>query len=258
MSSNINGFLVSLSLFCLIFYAPVSLATSKTDPHFVFNNIEYAPLVTFTVGPDFVNPGQAQDLILLPPFHNHYTSHNSLQSAFDGGVFIGLERRDIENITIQFGIAGYKDSQFSSQGDVWQFGLPLFDDLAYTYALDHARIMASSKLLTFIPSYRAIQPYCSIEIGTAFNNARDYQETPIIPDAVPTAPFGNHLQTSFAWGIGMGVDYHIVQHARIGVGYQFSDLGSASLAPTTAALTNQSLRLSQIYSNQLRFQLTVL
>lgn len=247
MISKTNGFLVKFSLFCLVVYRSISFATPMTFP-----------LVSLTLGSDFVNPGQAQSLTLFPPFQNHYTHHHHIQSVADGGIFIGVERIMTEKIAIQFGISGYKDSQFTSQGHVWQFGLPLFDDLAYTYAIHHARIMASSKLLTFIPACRTMQPYLSMEVGTAFNAARDYQERPIITNAVPTDPFGNHLQTSFAWGVGLGVDYQIFQHARIGVGYQFSDSGSASLAPTTAAITNQTLSFPHIYNNQLRFQLTIL
>lgn len=50
----------------------------------------------------------------------------------------------------------------------------------------------------------------------------------------------------------------INSHMRIGVGYQFADLGSASLGPTLDATTTETLVLSHLYTNQLRFQLTYL
>lgn len=143
------------------------------------------------------------------------------------------------------------------KGDVWQFALPEFDDLSYTYHIHHARVMASAKLLTTLiqPS---LHPYVSGEIGAAFNQASGYKETPLEVGAIPTPPFSNHSQTSFAWGVGVGVDYNLNQQIRLGVGYQFADLGSASLGQTTAELTTQSITLPHLYANQLRFQLTIL
>ena len=144
------------------------------------------------------------------------------------------------------------------KGTVWQFRSPEFEDLSYAYHISHGRVMATTKLLTTISPYQALHPYVSGEIGSGFNNTRGYQETPLEAGVLPTAPFIDHNQTSFAWGVGAGLDYDVSQHTRVGAGYQFSDLGSASLGPTPASLTNQTLSLSHIYANQLRFQLTIL
>ena len=71
-------------------------------------------------------------------------------------------------------------------------------------------------------------------------------------------PFANHNQSAFAWGLGVGLDYNLNQHIRAGVGYQFADLGSVSLGVTPAESTTQTLGLSHLYTNQLRFQFTFL
>lgn len=217
----------------------------------------WSGVITATVGPDFVNPGRAQTLTLLPPFQNHYTKGNASRAVVDAGGFIGVEWAWSEKWSAQLGASGYWDSSMTLKGDVWQFALPEFDDLSYTYHINHARVMASAKLLTTMiqPS---LHPYVSGEIGAAFNQASGYRETPLEVGAIPTPPFNNHSQTSFAWGVGVGVDYTLNQQIRLGVGYQFADLGSASLGQTTAELTGQSLSLPHIYANQLRFQLTIL
>lgn len=213
---------------------------------------------TLTIGADFVNPGQTQTLMLLPPFQNTYTKGNNSQTLTDAGGFVGIEREFNDKLSVQLGVSGYIDEQITLKGSIWQFTLPEFDDLNYKYHIRHARVMATTKLLTTIPQYSQIHPYLSGEIGTAFNHTSDYHETPLETGILPTAPFANHNQTSFAWGIGLGLDYNLNQHVRLGVGYQFSDLGRAALGPTSAALTTQTLNLSHIYVNQLRFQLTIL
>jgi len=218
----------------------------------------YRPVVTLTMGPDFVRQGQAETLSLLPPFANYYTNTNSSTRVFDGGVFIGVERAFSDKLWVQLGVSGYRDTQMSPKGHVWLFTSPEFDALSYTYHIQHTRVMAEGKFLTSLRSYQSLHPYVSWGLGAAFNAAQNYQETPLIAGAVPTAPFANHTQTSFTWGVGVGLDYTLSAHTRLGAGYQFADLGSVSLGPTPAATTNQTLHFHHLYTSQLRFQFTLL
>lgn len=215
-------------------------------------------VVTATAGPDFVNPGQSQTLTLLPPFQNHYTKAASSQTVADVGGFVGAEWVVTEKLSAQLGVSGYWDSSMNVNGEVWQFALPEFADLSYTYRIHHARVMAATKLLTTLSQHQSLHPYVSAELGAAFNQASNYQETPREVGAIATPPFSNHSQTSFTWGVGAGVDYTLNQRMRLGVGYQFADLGAVSLGQTTAQTTTQSVSLSHLYANQLRFQLTLL
>lgn len=218
----------------------------------------YLPLATFTIGPDFVQKGQAQTLSLLPPFQNHYTNTNGTSTVADVGGFVGVERFFSDKLGVQLGVSGYVNTQISPQGHVWLFASPEFDTLSYAYNIHHTRVMAEGKFLTSISAYQSIHPYVSWGLGAAFNQAQNYQETPLIAGAVPTPPFTNDTQTSFTWGVGAGFDYILSAHTRLGIGYQFTDLGSVSLGPTPAATTNQTLSFSHLYTNQLRFQFTLL
>jgi len=56
----------------------------------------------------------------------------------------------------------------------------------------------------------------------------------------------------------VGADYNINPHMRLGLGYQFLDLGKASLGPAFGATSTQTLNLPHLYVNQLRFQFTTL
>ncbi len=219
---------------------------------------QYQPLATLTIGPDFVQTGRAQTLTLLPPFQNHYTTTHRSQTATDFGAFVGVERAISPSLSAQLGAAAYIDTQLTTKGHVWQFGVPKFDNFTYGYHIKPIRAMLTSKLLTTLPNKPSLHPYVSGEIGAAFNRANNYRETPIVPLVTPMSPFSSHTETSFAWGIGLGMDYNVTQHVRAGLGYQFSNLGSASLGRTTAATTNQALSVSHLYTNQLRFQFTYL
>lgn len=213
-------------------------------------------VITVTIGPDFVNPGQQQTLTLLPPFQNHYTKSTASAAVTDIGGFVGVEQVFSKKISIQFGASGYCDSSMTVRGDVWQFASPVFDDLSYSYHIHHARVMLATKLLATITF--ALRPYISGEIGAAFNQASGYQEIALELGAIPTPPFSNNSRTSVAWAVGSGVDYNITRQLRLGIGYQFANLGSVALGQTTAATTKQSLSLSHLYANQLRLQLTLL
>jgi opacity protein-like surface antigen len=216
------------------------------------------PLLTFTIGPDFVKAGREQTLSLLPPFENHYTNDNTYQTVLDVGGFLGFEYAFSNQFSTQLGVSGYYDSNLNTKGNVWQFALPIFDNLTYKFKIQHARVMVGGKVLSALSSFTSLHPYFSWEVGAAFNRALNYEETPIVPTVLPTTPFADHTQTSFAYGVGVGLDYNVSKQIRVGVGYQFADFGSVSLGPTPAALTNQSLSIPHLYTNQLRFQLTYL
>ena len=163
-----------------------------------------------------------------------------------------------KRFSAQLGIAGYGDTTFKPKGDIWQFAMPQFDVLSYSYQVQHARVMLAGKVLSIMPKYEAIHPYVSLELGAAFNRASAYQETALIPGVLPMSPFSNHSQTSFSYGVGLGAEYTVNSHVRLGLGYQFADLGGTSLGFTADETTTATLSLSHLYTNQLRFQLTYL
>ena len=218
----------------------------------------YQPLVTISVGPDFVRAGRAQTLTLLPPFQNHYTNSNPAMTVANGGVFVGVERALNERLWIQLGVSGYKDSHLNLEGDVWRFASPEFDVLGYSYQVQHTRVMVEGKVLTRWRQDETLHPYLSWGLGAAFNDANTYEETSLVPGVSPTFAFKNNMQTSFTWAIGAGADYIVNPDLRLGMGYQFADLGSASLGTTPAAATSNTLNFPHIYASQVRFQCTLL
>lgn len=117
-------------------------------------------------------------------------------------------------------------------------------------------MVATGKLLS---SYQQkYHPYLSGELGASFNRAFAYNEMPLIEQAGSMAPFRDHTRSAFSWGVGVGVDMDVRSGLRVGVGYQFVDLGKASLGTSPAQDTLETLNISHLYDNQLRFQLIAL
>lgn len=242
----------------LLLANPVSADSSEPNHQLLAKSADVQPLITFSLGPDFIKHGRAQTLSLYPPFENYYTNKKSAATVIDGGIFVGIERALADKIHLQYGVAGYTDATLNPQGDVWLFGSPLFDTLTYQYKVRHSRLLAEGKFLFDTQYSQTLHPYFSWNLGAAFNKASDYNETPLVAGAVPTQPFNNHTQTAFTWGAGVGVDASVSKNIKVGAGYQFSDFGSVSLGRTSSANTFQTLSFPHLYANQLRLQLSLL
>jgi opacity protein-like surface antigen len=214
------------------------------------------PFAVLTGGVDFIQTRHSQNVALLHPFINHYTSHSSFQTSGSVGLGGGAECQLSECFFLQLGVAGFYNSPVSSHGEVWQLGLPEFANFRYRYRIRPYRVVATGKLLGTIK--QMVHPYVSAELGAAFNAARSYHEVPLIEEAVKIPPFGSHTENSFAWAVGAGVDVDLCSCLQLGVGYQFADLGNVSLGLSHAQETRSRLRISNLYDHQIRLQLTAL
>lgn len=218
------------------------------------NALDLRTFAGITLGAGFTRTGHAQTLSVLPPFSNHYTSEKAYQSSGLLGLGLGVEHGLTEQLSWQLGLSGYFNSNIRSTGHVWQFALPEFDNFIYDYTIQSKRVMATGKVLATIK--QSIHPYVSCELGAGFNRTSAYKETPLIIEAVAMAPFSDRTHASLAWGVGGGIDVDINPTLRLGLGYQFANLGKTSLGASPAQFTQQSLRLPHLYSQEVRFQLT--
>lgn len=213
-------------------------------------------IVTISLGHSSLQTGKKTTLTLLPPFQNHYTLDNSHETSSTIGLFVGVERNINTALVLQWGIEGYAISPIEVSGSIWQFALPEYNNFDYQYKISHRRLLAKTKLLT--TSNTAIRPYVSGNIGIAFNKAKTYEEFPKIPEASPMTPFENKQSNTFTYGIGAGTDLTINEHSRVGLGYEFDDLGKVSLNPSPDQATTQTLKINHLYSHQIQVQFTFL
>ncbi len=207
-----------------------------------------------SIGAEWISTGGSQTLILLPPIPNDYLSQNTFKPAGSLSMGIGVEHHSLQTVFWQLGIAGYFDSAITKKGYVEQFSLPEFTNFTYNYQVQSYRAVATGKVLSTLHSI--FHPFISGELGAAFNRAINYYEMPLTEEAIPMAPFRDHSQTSFAWGVGTGVEVDVNPHLRLGAAYQFNDIGKAKLGQSPVQATHQTLSIPNLYSHQLRIQLT--
>ncbi|WP_415073412.1 outer membrane protein [Legionella sp.] len=87
-------------------------------------------------------------------------------------------------------------------------------------------------------------------------NLQDFNNIPLIPEAVVTPNFGNHTTTAFSYTVGAGVQRSISSNVQVGVGYEFSDWGNSNLGRASGQTSRRGLTLNHLYTNGLMFTIS--
>lgn len=132
---------------------------------------------------------------------------------------------------------------------------PSFDTLNYSYKAKSYTLMADLKLQWLYTDKLFLNVFGAL--GPAWNEVSNYSETvPSGSSAFPSPfPFENKTSTHFAFSIGAGVGYRIIQGATVELGYSYFNLGKGELAstatslnaPTTGPLETHMLYVSLIF-----------
>ena len=211
-------------------------------------------LTVASFGLDFLHLNEGQSLSLLSPYREYYTASASYRPSASFGLGVAAERSIHSFGLWQLGLAGTYNAAVKAQGTKWLFGSSDFADFNYNYQIQSTRVVAIGKILSTYQ--KNMHPYLSAELGAAYNHAYSYSEQALIEEEIPIEPFTNHRRTALSWGIGLGVDLDVRVNLRVGIGYQFADLGQVSLGVSPAQETSQTLGKNHLYDNQLRLQLT--
>ncbi len=221
-------------------------------------NAVLRPYIVATFGPDFMRSSRAQYLTVVPGLTNYYTSTSPYKTSGGLGLGGGLEGYLFDGLFWQLGLSAFYNTRVENRGDVLDFGSQLNKNFSYRYTVQSSRIVATGK---FLSTYRGrVHPYFSGELGSAFNASQSYNEIALNSQGVALPPFVNHTQNYLTWGIGAGVDVDMNSTFRLGLGYQFVDLGEAKLGLSSIQTMGQasSLTVPHMYDNQIRFQITTL
>jgi opacity protein-like surface antigen len=98
----------------------------------------------------------------------------------------------------------------------------------------------------------------SASLGIGFNNAHDFQNTPLISQAVTMPNFASNTDTSFTYTLGVGLQKALNSHWQVGAGYEFADWGQSQLSSASGQTLNSGLSLNHLYTNGVLFNLTYL
>ena len=204
--------------------------------------------------------GRSQTVPIVNPITDEffvYTANRPTQTGVMFDSFIGSEWAFATNWALQMGLGYNQTGRFHASGSLLQGADMQSADLySYHYTILTRQLLAESKLLYQLRD--RYLPYLLLGLGTAFNDASNY-ETNVPPFLTFTRQYQNNSnQTSFSYTVGTGIDVTIAEHFRLGVGYRLADFGPIELGGATIDTTRVSGTLSQThrYTNEILAQIT--
>lgn len=255
-------FFCTLSTISLVLASSVGFASEEVEQHaqFVpsFSNlaatIKSSWVATLSVGPVWESAGNTQTFYLAPNIEKTYSANNSSHALADGEIFLGVQKLVRDKLDGQIGLAVATTGNASLSGNIWDDAQPVFNNYTYSYQIQHTHIALKGKLL-MDRDYLVI-PWLSASLGVGFNQARNFNNTPTISEAVVMPNFTNNTTTAFTYTLGAGISRNLNQHWQAGIGYEFADWGQSHLGCAAGQTLNSGLSLSHLYTNGFLLNLT--
>lgn len=181
---------------------------------------------------------------ISPQVDIHYEAATASQKNPSASIFFGVESRLTPTIALQYGIGYDAPATFLAEGKSTETIAPdsvnkadatIVKEYAYQYRVQNRQLLAEGKLFGTVAAN--FHPYALVGVGTSTTKTSDYAQTltSTSPDATRNA---NKQQTSFAdssakqafvYKLGVGVEYDVTAHWRMGVGYSLTDIGEVKL-----------------------------
>ncbi|MFY7697478.1 MAG: outer membrane protein [Legionella sp.] len=204
-------------------------------------------LSSFT-GNDWSNTADLHLSSVFPYRYNNYSANTPYRSALMGGLFLGIEYWRNPMLALQLGMGGYALSAVNVSGSVLQLNHHKPSDFNYNSRLQSDRLVAESKVLSNLADN--IHPYLSGSLGVAANKTYAYQGTTRFMAGITTP--------SLTYGLGAGIDLNLSQFLRLGVGYQYLNLGHFLLDMSRTQVGAHAQSPSNMDAHQIRLQLRAL
>lgn len=211
---------------------------------------------TLSMGPVWENAGVKQTFSLAPEIEKTYTAAKSRHTLIDGELFLGGQKRIQSTLLGHVGISVAAANSAKLSGHIWDDASPVFDNYTYTYKVKHTHVALKGKLLS--DSWQWFMPWISASLGLGWNQAHDFNNTPIIFEALPNENFTSHTKTAFTYTLGAGVQRSLNAHWQAGVGYEFADWGKSRLGRALGQTMNAGLALNHLYTHGVLLNLTYL
>ena len=237
-----------------------SYASPSVNPYDEGLPLIWQPIIIFSAGPSWANPGQDQYIYPLtqPPLITRYITTSGYGALATGELFFGLQRLVTPGILGQLGLEYAGSTDAKTSGVTTVDGVPNL--YTYSYKINHGRIALKGKLIANA-LHPIIQPYLSAGLGASFNGSHDY--IPITnPLALPAPWFATNSVWGFTYTLGIGLQTMVSPHWQVGAGYEFADWGQSFLGGNgfTGSFSNgtfgpvfKSLALGHVYTNTLLF-----
>lgn len=214
-------------------------------------------IVVLTGGVAWATAGESQSFVDDDSTYD-YDNDSSSQTVGLWGGMLGGEIGLYPSISLQLGIAYYQMWPLTAQGKVTQgVDSTSSDTFNYQYNITTHQYLLQGKLLGYFLN-EWLHPYFIVGIGASFNQVDDYDVTVNKPTFSPK--FDSNSSTSFSYNVGFGFDYDVFKYMRIGVGYLYSNFGTANLGDghINTEPISPTLGQSNLYAQEVIAQLTFL
>ncbi len=212
-------------------------------------------VATLSAGPAWSNSGETQTFFLQQDIEKSYSATHGVSTLGVGELFVGRQDRLGEsNLYSQLGLAVAVATNAEITGDIWEEADPNFNNYTYRYNVSHMHVAMKGKL--FMESWKIAEPYVSVSIGGGVNRSTNFGITPKIEQEIPAPAFTNHSTSSLIYTLGLGAQKRLTPTWRVGIGYEYGDWGSASLARAPGQTLNSGLSLGHLVTHQLQLSLT--
>lgn len=243
-----KGFsLALLSLFSSIVFGGTA-GEAKPTP-------SWSPLIGLSVGPQWTQNGRTQTLSLTPEIQKTYTVRRANHSVVEGEIFLGIQRPLFNILQAQMGIAAALVSYTRLSGVILDDANPLFSNHIYHYQLRHSQVTLKGRLLADMNLF--VTPWIGGSAGVGFNNANEFSNAPLIPEALPNNNFYAYTKNAFTYNIEVGLQRQVMNNWQIGFAYQFADWGKSQLGQAVGqSVGKRGLALNHLYTNGILFNMT--
>lgn len=156
--------------------------------------------------------------------------------------------------TLQAGISYHYLASMNVNGNLEQGISPPYYQSTYAYTIKSSLYLLEGKIHR--PFYTYFFPYFYLALGEASNKAYNYSTN--VPDYLTVTPtYSSKTTNSFAYSVGIGLDYFVLAKVSIGLGYRFINLGKAGLGTGTIRNTSVGAELTQsnLYLNTILAQI---
>lgn len=193
--------------------------------------------------------------VLGRPIRNVYTYHSDSQQAATVNAHIGyLFSFPQSNFNISAELLGFYNFKRLIAGQVWEGGVPQFNNFNYSYNVQSKGLMAESRLFYAASSW-SVMPYALFGIGSSWNKAYNYNESPRnLITASARGPISSNTSTQFAYEAGAGLSWRN-NNTIVSVEYKYQDLGDAKLGLYAIQTYNDPLMM-KLRSNQVLLNVT--
>lgn len=226
-----------------------------------------------SAGPVWANASQMQSLYVASQVEKTYVAKDAKSTLPVGELFIGVQEnlgsneqnfKWLENTRWigQLGLLVATTGDTKLQGEIWDDTSPQFNNFSYEYQVRNTRISLQGKLLfdhgsVSIP-WVYFTPWINASLGIGFNQAHDFENTPLIFEALPNPNFSRHTTTALTYTVGAGVQKILDRHCQIGIAYEFADWGKSALGRAPGQTTHSGLVLNHLYTNGFLLNFTYL